>query len=33
MFGENVKSAEDTWSNVKDVKNFQGVKFSLAILF
>ena len=33
MFGENVKSADAAWSEVKDVKNFQGVKFSLAILF
>ena len=33
MFGDNVKSAEATWNDVKDVKNFQGVKFSLAILF
>ncbi len=33
MFGDSVKSADATWSEVKDVKNFQGVKFSLAILF
>ena len=33
MFGDNVKSADAAWSEVKDVKNFQGVKFSLAILF
>lgn len=33
MFGENVKSADATWSNVKDFKNFQGIKVSLAFLF
>ena len=33
MFGENVRSAGETWSEVKDIKNFQGIKFSLAILF
>lgn len=33
MFGDSVKSADAAWSEVKDVKNFQGVKFSLAILF
>jgi hypothetical protein len=33
MFGDDVKSPEATWSEVKDVKNFQGIKVTLGILF
>ena len=33
MFGESAKSADTTWNDVKDFKNFQGIKVSLAILF
>ena len=33
MFGDNAKDADAAWSEIKDVKNFQGIKFSLAILF
>jgi len=33
MFGDNVKSADTTWSEVKDVKNYQGIKVTLGILF
>ena len=33
MFGESAKSADATWNDVKDFKNFQGIKVSLAILF
>jgi hypothetical protein len=32
MFDENASSAE-TWEKAKDFNNFQGIKFSLAILF
>ena len=33
MFGEGAKSPDAAWSEIKDVKNFQGIKVSLAILF
>jgi hypothetical protein len=33
MIGEDAKPADAAWSEVKDLKNFQGIKFSLAILF
>ena len=33
MFGENASSASNAWASAKDLKNFQGIKFSLAILF
>ena len=33
MFGDSAKSADAAWSEVKDIKNFQGIKVSLAILF
>jgi len=33
MFGENAKTSEAAWGEVKDLKNFQGIKFSLALLF
>ena len=33
MFGEGAKPLDAAWTEVKDVKNFQGIKVSLAILF
>ena len=33
MFGDNAMSSSDTWNTVKDMKNFQGVKVTLGILF
>ena len=33
MFGDNAQSADAAWSEVKNFKNFQGIKVSLAILF
>ena len=33
MFGDSAKSSSEAWEAAKDVKNFQGIKVTLGILF
>lgn len=33
MFGDSAKSADAAWAEAKDIKNFQGIKVTLGILF
>ena len=33
VFGENAPSAEAAWTSIKDIRNYQGIKMTLGILF